>query len=179
MEIHITNIYKECDVILTSAMVRNLLLANDIQHILLGDLNSQNTLWGSATNSMGGKIFEEFADDNGLIIMNDGSPTFLNTRNTLTSEDFTMASADLVPYLKWSCLSLPGVSEHFPLKISNNVDIVKRQCIPRFNDKRADYLLYKRKVLQFNKLSQISVNVNREAAQIKRLIRKAANESIP
>ncbi|KAI8122407.1 RNA-directed DNA polymerase from mobile element jockey [Lucilia cuprina] len=178
-EIHITNIYRECDIRLTPTMVGKIKLAEGVHHILLGDLNSQNTLWGSNTNSPNGKIWEDFADNGNLVVLNDGSPTLFNTRSTLTAVDVTMASVDIAPMLEWNCLPLPEASDHFPLKISNKVDIVKRQFIPRFNDRKADWLLYGDKVSRLNDLFITSTNINREAAQIKRIIRKAANESIP
>lgn len=49
VEIHITNIYKEGDVNLSASVVNNISLARNVLHIMLGDLNSQNVLWGSAS----------------------------------------------------------------------------------------------------------------------------------
>ena len=76
-------------------------------YLIVGDLNSQNTLWGSRNTSHSGAIWEDFANELGLIILNDGSPTLFSTRNTLTSVDVSMASSDLAPSLFWATLYAP------------------------------------------------------------------------
>lgn len=101
IEIHITNIYKELDINLSSSMVSNISLKQNVHNIVLGDFNAQNILWGSSTNSPNGKVMEDFANDNDLVILNDGSPTLFSTRGTLTAIDVSMVSVDIAPNLNW------------------------------------------------------------------------------
>ena len=68
-------------------------------YLIVGDLNSQNTLWGSRNTSHSGAIWEDFSNELGLIILNNGSPTLLNTRHTLTSVDVSIACIDIAPSL--------------------------------------------------------------------------------
>lgn len=177
--LNITNIYKECDVILTSSMVRSINTSIAGHHLVIGDLNSQNPLWGSNSLSPCGTIWEEFSDDRNLVILNDGSPTLLNTRNTLTMVDVSMASTDIAANLNWKTLALPEVGDHFPINIFNNINVIKKQFIPMFRDKHADWLKFKVKVTNTIDEFEESTNINKEAAQLKKIIRKSANESIP
>lgn len=87
-----------------------------------------------------------------MVILNDGLPTLLSTRNTLTSVDVTMATVDLALTLVWSCLPMPEVGDHFPIKIPNNMNIIRIQYFilfhisPRFHDTNADWELFEKKV---------------------------------
>lgn len=83
------------------------------------------------------------------------------------------------PLLPWSSQGLPDTSDHFPIMISNNTAIPCKIFRPRFLDNRADWGLFQAKCAKFNGDFAESNNVNAEAARIKRLIRKSANESIP
>lgn len=175
----ITNIYKEHDIVLDTTLINQINHPNVGHHILIGDLNAHSTTWGSSSDSHCGDLWVDFAEDTGLVILNDGSPTLLSTRHTLTAIDVSMCSSDLAPDLTWSSLDMPEVGDHFPILISNYSSAHDRIFIPRFIDKKADWPLFRNKLSQFNENFQESYNVNREAAQIRRLFRKAANESIP
>lgn len=75
-----------------------------------------NTLWGSRTTSRGGLLWENFANERNLTILNDGSPTLLNTRNTSTAIDVSIATNELALWLNWQCFS-HEISDHFPIFI--------------------------------------------------------------
>ena len=74
-----------------------------VHNAVLGDPNfmriSIAILCGSNTNTPNGGIWEYFADNMNMVILNDGSPTLFNTRSTLTAVDVTMASGDIAPML--------------------------------------------------------------------------------
>lgn len=178
-KIHITNIYRECDVNPTSSMMSTIHSFDNGHHLVLGDLNSQNPIWGSHSLSASGTLWEEFADDKGLVILNNGSPTLLSTRGTLTSVDVTMASADLAPHLMWTTLDMPEVGDHYPILISDNNSEAKRHFRPRFLVEKANWQDFQDKVILILPGFEESSNINKEAAQIKRIIRKASNETIP
>lgn len=177
-KLHITNIYRECDVNLTTNMISSIHSFNSGHHLVLGDLNSQNPIWGSHRLSTSGTLWEEFADDKGLVFLNNGSPTLLSTRGTLTSVDVTMASPDLAPHLTWTTLDMPEVGDHYPIIISDNNSDVIRIFRPRFLVEKANWKSFEDKINVVMPEFEESININREAAQVKRIIRKAANETI-
>ena len=76
-------------------------------HLVIGDLNSHNPLWGSRSITPCGTIWEQFSDDRNLVVLNNGSPTLFNTRHTLTTVDVSMGSPDFAAHLNWTTLSLP------------------------------------------------------------------------
>ena len=47
-------------------------------HILLGDLNSHNIIWGCLQTNKKGTDLEKVINSNNLCILNDKSPTYLN-----------------------------------------------------------------------------------------------------
>lgn len=148
-------------------------------HLVLGDLNSQNPIWGSQSLSSTGALWEDFANNMDFVFLNDGSPTLLSTRGTLTSIDVSMASVDLAPFLTWKTLDMPEVGDHFPIVISDDASEGEKRFIPRFLVERANWQAFEGKVNCIMPEFKESTNINKEAAQIKRIIRKAANETIP
>ena len=87
---------------------------------------------GSQNTSVNGVIWEEFARELGLIVLNDGSPTLLNTRNTLTSVDVSMTSAGIDPRLNRMTLCLPETADNFPIIINNSGTIYRKRFQPKF-----------------------------------------------
>ena len=122
INLYITNIYKECDIVLTDQMM-NAIGNFDDGHSLLVDLNSQNFIWGIQNLSPSETLWENFANASGVVIRNDGFHTILNMRNTLTAIAVLMTSSDFAPCLSWTALSTPETGDHFPIKISNNKQI--------------------------------------------------------
>ena len=126
--------------------------------------------------SPSGDHWENFADVSGPVILNDGSPTILNTRNTLTAIDVSMANSDFAPCLSWITLSTPETGDRFPIKITNNNQTYKKRFHSRFLD---DWSLFSMKVNSVIMEFPESPNVNKGAAQIKGIIRISTNETIP
>lgn len=177
--ITITNIYREQDITLEQNLINQIEFRNIGHHMIIGDFNSQNTVWGSSSNSRSGNLWVNFAEDRGLVVLNDGSPTLLSTRNTLTSIDVSMCNSDLAPQLSWYCLDTPPTGDHIPIFITSNFSTHNTKFTPKFILKKADWQLFHSKLSTFNDSFQETNNINKEAAQIGRLFRKAANESIP
>ena len=106
----------------------------------------------------------------GLIVLNDVSPTWLNTRNTLTSADVSKASADLASCLKWMILCSPETTNHFPVIINNGGAIYRKLFQPKFLENRANWSAFSTKISCFMEEFNQSDNINRESVQIKRII---------
>ncbi|XP_017463473.1 PREDICTED: RNA-directed DNA polymerase from mobile element jockey-like, partial [Rhagoletis zephyria] len=178
-DLHITNIYREIDLYLTAQHLDDIHTYHNGYHLLGGDLNAHNALWGAKKTNQNGKLWEDFANDKQFVILNDGSPTLLNTRNTLTNVDVSMACGGIAPVLTWNCLPPSGSSNHFPILIFNNMLNINSRINPRFNTNKANWHLFTNKTNVYSQNFTTSVNINREAAQIKKVLRKAANESMP
>ena len=146
--LNITNIYKESNVALTTTMVNSINNFNNEHHLVVGDLNSQNTLWGSQKTSINGIVWEEFANELGLIVLNDGSA------------DGSMASVDLTPCLNWMTLSSSETADHFPIIISNGGTIYRKRFQPKFLENRANWSAFSTKIScfmeEFNQFENIS-----------------------
>ena len=64
--------------------------------ILLGDFNSHNPLWGSVRLDPRGRLVESFLNDSETVLLNDGSPTYLNTgTGNFSSIDLSISSPAL------------------------------------------------------------------------------------
>ena len=75
IRLHITNIYKEGDINISPSVIDNIPVSSNNHHIVVGDVNSHNI---GSTNR---KILEDYVKEHGLVVLNDGSPTLLNTHN--------------------------------------------------------------------------------------------------
>lgn len=106
--------------------------------IIMGDFNSNNTLWGSNTIDARGRTIEEVARQMQLNIINDGTPT----RVTLESEtciDLTLASPSLAPLLQWSVAASSYDSDHNPLLVSLAGVEREGEAYKKLNIKLADW----------------------------------------
>ena len=58
IKLHITNIYKEGDINISLSVIDNIPVSRNNTHIVVGDINSENILWGSTSNSTNSKILK-------------------------------------------------------------------------------------------------------------------------
>ena len=101
--------------------------------IIGGDLNAHSISWD---NSMAGKnadrrarIIEDWATDNNMVVMNDGTPTHVSrSSGSQTTPDVTLAHASIVDRITWRKLQGIG-SDHIPILITYH------DSIPRVNNK--------------------------------------------
>ncbi|MES9905974.1 MAG: hypothetical protein ABW168_25280 [Sedimenticola sp.] len=75
--ITLINLYSR-DPELTMLQDLNKLLKKDF--IIMGDMNAHNKVWGSPFNSRQGKMYLEWVEEIGGVILNDGSHTRISTR---------------------------------------------------------------------------------------------------
>ncbi|XP_017472296.1 PREDICTED: RNA-directed DNA polymerase from mobile element jockey-like [Rhagoletis zephyria] len=90
-----------------------------------------------------------------------------------------MVTSDLADCLSWSCPSQTIAGDHFPIFMHNGNTHIEKKIIRRFKEKQANWELFRNKTDLFDNQFVQSDNVNREAALLKRIIRKSANESMP
>ena len=149
--------------------------------ILIGDVNAWSLLWGSASTNIRGQILEDIILCSDLIVLNDGSPTHFSTHKTFSNIDITLCSSSLSPKCTWSILDDLHGSDHFPivtkLHLGPKTDYLKPK--PKFKLDEANWKKYQ-KIIDVKLLhSEISEEVNNEAAKIQKIIRFSAHNSIP
>lgn len=94
--------------------------------IIAGDFNAHHSIWGSHKDDRRGKIIESIVSDQELIILNDGSPTFVHPSNrtgmqsSTTSIDLTLCTAELADKLNWVVSQDQHGSDHFPILIGTS-----------------------------------------------------------
>nr|AAA74495.1 unknown protein [Drosophila teissieri] len=148
--------------------------------LITGDFNGWHPSWGSPTTNTRGKITQRFIDNTHLILLNDKSPTHFSTHNTYSHIDLTLCSPILAPHANWKILNDLHGSDHFPI-ITTLFPTTNTQKFnrPFFKLKEANWDQYSAHTQQINEKYPTSQNVNKEAAQINRIILYSANLSIP
>ena len=87
--------------------------------ILMGDFNAHNPLWGKSLNRHG-KFMENLLDDYNLSILNDNSPTYIDSRTAEPSIlDLTITQSNTSPDYIWSVLESLHGSDHYPTVLSD------------------------------------------------------------
>ena len=85
--------------------------------IIIGDLNAQNSLWGSDfSNQIGNNLLKALDWSGSFKILNHGSHTRVHTSNSCP--DMTLASVNLPNDTTWEVLDDCHGSDHFPIKIN-------------------------------------------------------------
>ena len=150
--------------------------------IVLGDFNSWNTLWGSPVNNRRGNIVENALTQSDLCILNDGRPTHFSTHGTFSHIDLSCCSPSLFPIISWNISDDLYNSDHYPILLTLNLtrnNNNKEKIIPKFVLKHANWNQFSEIVDKELKSTPASISCNKEAAIIKKSIRKAANIAIP
>ena len=80
--------------------------------IIAGDLNSHHISWGSPVNNQRGDIVAEFVCKNNLLVLNDGSPTFVNSRYQ-SHIDLTIVNPSAISKIcDWKVEDVVSASDH-------------------------------------------------------------------
>jgi len=117
MTITICSLYSSRNHNLTEQLLNDLLQRLPQPALILGDINSYNTLWGSNSTDTRGRIFESFLNENNLIVLNSGTPTRI-ALNTETAIDVSIASPGVAASCHWEVLPSPRDSDHCPILIT-------------------------------------------------------------
>lgn len=150
--------------------------------IILVDFNAHSTLWGSPTTTSRGLLIENLINDSNMTLLNDGNPTHFSTRSTFTHVDLSFTSADLTPFSSWNIDTQLNGSDHFPIHIRieqpNFAATNTANIQTRYNIDKADWKKFQ-EILSNIVISDISTNINKEAARLQKIIKSATNNSIP
>lgn len=144
--LHVTNLY-----IYNDAKNIDLSLLTDIaseNHIITGDFNAHNTIWGSSTTDARGRFLEQATDDLALKILNTGQVTHIanNPNHNNSSIDLTLITElNNLGNITWTTDEDTYGSDHIPqmIEIENQY---KNPYVPpttlRFKTEKADWAGY-------------------------------------
>lgn len=138
--VHIYNCYLSPSIKYTPTDFNQLNSHLDRNTVLLGDFNAHNPLWGGSSCDRRLTIIEDWIENLPLVILNDGTPTFLNYRGKDTSIDLSIVSSHLSHLFNWDVSDYTFNSDHFPilLSIPNSSSYVKLHN-PKFQENSADW----------------------------------------
>ena len=98
-------------------------------YIIVGDVNSHNTLWGLPNIDNRGKIVENWIENDNIILVNTGDPTHFNcSSGSFSTIDLSLCSAYIADRVVWSVDSDLFDSDHYPIHIKMNCG--KNPCTP-------------------------------------------------
>ena len=149
--------------------------------LFLGDVNSWNTLWGSAKNNSRGDTIEQALTQFNLFPLNDGSPTYFSSHASFTNIDVSCCSSQLTAITKWSISDDLHNSDHFPIFIDLHLspNNVTYKPLKKFLTDKANWFLFSSSVDSELDKHIPPCSSNKEGAQILKAVRTAANKYIP
>lgn len=108
--------------------------------IIMGNLNSHNTLWGSNHIDARGKIIQEIIENNSIDLQNTGSPTYFSaTHQTHTCIDITLTS-HIQGSIQWKVMANREFSDHYPTMMQADINSTKITLkTPKWNFKKANW----------------------------------------
>ena len=117
-EITICSIYCPPGAALPVSELHLLMLELPPPVLILGDFNSHHSAWGCDSICPRGRRLASFLNDEGLCVLNTGSPTHFTMPSGRTSAlDLSLASPQLSPLFTWHADKDPMGSDHFPVWI--------------------------------------------------------------
>ena len=118
--------------------------------IIVGDFNIRDSLWDEnylGNETVAGREFNQFIEDNELILLNNGTGTRLNPEtNQLTALDLTLTTRDVSRNCHWyvhqNCLG----SDHYPIisKFNYQHKSVLQSQLPRWKLNSANWVLFRK-----------------------------------
>ena len=147
-------------------------------YIIMGDFNGHNPLWGSDYLTDKGKKLEDFANQNNLCILNDGSNTYLHPGNgSYTSIDISLTDPTLACDLSWTVHDDLCGSDHFPILIE---DVIPSNDNKNQNWKlnKADWNLFKNLCID-NIEENILINESDPILKFTNIVLENSEKAIP
>ena len=145
--------------------------------LLLGDLNGHSPMWGSDRLDSQGKVIEDVVSDLNLTVLNDGSPTYVQSGTGRRSHlDLAICDPSVHLDFEWSVSDDLSGSDHFPCYLhptSNSAESLPQ----RWNFKRADWDKFS--ALCSSRLAEVSLETDDPAATFTDVLIQCAKEAIP
>ena len=88
-------------------------------HIIMGDINGHNNLWGSVKNSYRGVKYAQFINNKKLTILNTGEPTHIIGKSKKSTHiDVTVSTPEISVDIDWNIYTDTLGSDHYPIIIN-------------------------------------------------------------
>ena len=148
--------------------------------IIVGDLNSHHSLWGSNIDTNAGKHIAEMLETSNFCVINSGQITRIDDRSE-SAIDLTIVSDRLSGQAEWEVIQEPCGSDHLPILTTLNFspEIEEIKLPKKFIFEKADWSEYKT-LLNEHKIEEFdSTSVNSFLNDITNKILNAAGSSIP
>ena len=108
-------------------------------HILVGDFNGHNILWGCNKTNSRGEIIEDLMTNNNICLMNDKSHTYLHpATGTLSSLDLSFCHPSLLLNFDWSVCEDQQGNDHFPI-VMESIDSSAEDHNPKWKLNKANW----------------------------------------
>ena len=111
-------------------------------YLIMVDANAHHPLWGSSHTDSRGRLLASWIEDDALVVLNDGKPTYLSPSGSYSHIDLTICTPSLASTFFWQPHFDPTTSDHFPLIISTNCNSVTAFSNSRWNLKAANWSLF-------------------------------------
>ena len=109
-------------------------------HILLGDLNSHNTMWGYLKTNKKGTNLEKVINSNNLCILNNKSPNYLHSSAASYSAfDITLSNPSSYMDYIWKVQDDPCGSDYFLIKLEITQPIYDNNRPPCWKTNKTDW----------------------------------------
>ena len=113
-------------------------------HILLGDLNSHNTIWRCLETNKKDTDLEKVINSNNLYILNNKSPTYLNhSTGSYSAINITLSDPSSYMDFIWNVHDDPCGSDHFPIILEITQPIHDNNRPPCWKTNKADWQQFK------------------------------------
>lgn len=179
----IASIYKPPNVIATKRDWDNIFSQFSAPTIFCGDFNAHHSLWGCCSNNNQGNRLVDAIDGTNLVVLNDGNPTRVTSPFQLPSAvDLTLVTSDLVSKSHWKILTDPMGSDHYPISLSFELNILPNKINPssKWKDRLADWSVFHTKLeSQFANISPDNNDNAKNFTVLTDAISNAANETMP
>lgn len=151
--------------------------------IIGGDFNAHHSYWGSPTTDHRGQYLEQILiDQNDLVLLNNGNPTFFShSHKTFSHIDLSFISNNIAKDFNWNVLEDLHQSDHFPILISKKINdnLLDPPVDPIWLYKKADWNKYQ-SLIDFQKLQlDNQSDINEIMLSITKNILNASHCSIP
>ena len=147
--------------------------------VIMGDFNAHNPLWGSSSSNRRGRDLEDIFTLRNMIVLNDGTHTYLHrTNNTESYLDLTVVDPSVVLDFNWSVLEDTHGSDHYPILLEAPL-LDDEDTSERFNFKKADWDSYSENCRGRIKEESIFDNGSCPVESITRVLSDIADDCIP
>ena len=144
-------------------------------YIIMMDSNSHHPSWGSENTDNKGNLIADWIEENSLILLNTGEPTYMSSGGSLTHIDLTICTPDLATDLDWTPHYDLYNSDHFPIMIGTTETETINNDAPKWNIDKADWKLFTDNL----KLDETFDNPHNACDQIVKTFKSAAENAIP